>query len=231
VWFLAIYLLTQAKNGIASLELARSLGVSPNTAWLLRHKLMQAMLERDAKRRLTGAVQLDDAYWGGRRRGYKRGRGSRGKRPLVAAVELDPEGHPHRMRFTCVRGFRRRELVRWSQRFPVPGTHVLSDGLRCFSGVTASGCTHQSVILNRPDQQRRRRALKWLNTVLGNLKNALQGTHHAIAQKHLPRYLAEFSYRFNRRFDLSALPARLAFAAARTPPMPYRLIKLAERHW
>jgi len=231
VWFLAIYLLSQAKHGIASLERARSLGVSANTAWLVRHKLMQAMLERDARRPLSGAVQLDDAYWGGRRRGYKRGRGSRGKSPLVAAVELDPDGHPRRMRFSRVRGFRRRELARWSQRHLVAGTHVVSDGLRCFAGVTAAGCTHQPVIMNRPDQQRRRRALQCLDTVLGNVKNALHGTHHAIAHKHLPRYLAEFSYRFNRRFDLSSLPARLAFAAAHTPPMPYRLIKLAEPHW
>ncbi len=43
----------------------------------MKHKLMQAMLERDAGRQLKGLVQLDDAYWGGRRRGYKRGRGTR----------------------------------------------------------------------------------------------------------------------------------------------------------
>ncbi len=68
----------------------------------------------------------------------------------------------------------------------------------------------------------------WVNTVLGNVKNALHGTCHAFNAKHLPRYLAEFSYRFNRRFDLKELVPRLAYVALRTPPLPYRLAKLAE---
>ena len=75
-WFLAMYLLTQTKNGISGLELSRQLGVSYNTAWSLKHKLMQVMKERDDTRPLGGWVQLDDAYWGGERRGGKRGRGT-----------------------------------------------------------------------------------------------------------------------------------------------------------
>ena len=54
------------------------------------------------------------------------------------------------------------------------------------------------------------------------------GTFHAIREKHLPRYLAEFEYRFNRRFDLPAMIDRLLYVALRTPPMPYRLLKMAE---
>lgn len=81
VWFLAMHLMTQAKNGISSLELSRQLSISQNSAWLMKHKLMQSMLEREAGRPLRGLVQIDDTYWGGRRRGYKRGRGTRGKRP------------------------------------------------------------------------------------------------------------------------------------------------------
>jgi len=92
VWFLAMHLITQAKSGLSSLELSRQLGISQNSAWLMKHKLMQAMLERDGARPLAGRVQLDDAYWGGRRRGYKRGRGTRGKTPFVAAVEIDAAG-------------------------------------------------------------------------------------------------------------------------------------------
>src|SRR5512132_2230918 len=50
------------------------------------------------------------------------------------------------------------------------------------------------------------------------------------SDKHVPRYLAEFEYRFNRRYDLAAMLPRLGWAAVRTPPMPYRLLKLAEFH-
>jgi hypothetical protein len=56
----------------------------------------------------------------------------------------------------------------------------------------------------------------------------ITGTYRSIHQKHVPRYLAEFEYRFNRRYDLAAMLPRLGWAAVRTPPMPYRLLKLAE---
>ena len=147
VWFQALYLLTQAKNGVSALELSRSLGVSDNSAWLIKHKLMQVMKEREAGRelrKLRGLVQLDDAYWGGKRRG-KSGRGARGKRPLVAAVQTDEEGHPQRMRLSCVGGFRLREIARWSKAHLNPCTQVYSDGLWCFAAVSQNGCTHHPV--------------------------------------------------------------------------------------
>ena len=79
--------------------------MSYNTAWKVKHKLMQVMKERDDTRPLGGWVQLDDAYWGGQRRGGKRGRGAPGKTPFVAAVELTEEGRPMRMRLSRVGGF------------------------------------------------------------------------------------------------------------------------------
>ena len=85
-WFLAIYLVSQAKTGLSALALKRHLGVSYPTAWLIHHKLMQAMAEREDRYRLSGAVQLDDAYLGGERSGGKAGRGSENKVPFVAAV-------------------------------------------------------------------------------------------------------------------------------------------------
>lgn len=231
VWFLAMHLITQAKNGISALALARQLGISHNSAWLIKHKLMQAMLEREATRQLRGLVQVDDAYWGGRRRGYKRGRGTRGKTPFVAAVQIDAAGHPQRMSLNRIKGFRSKQIARWSQAKLASGTAVSSDGLACFAAVSAAGCAHTPTVMSGPGVTRRRRALNWVDTMLGNVKNALHGTYHAIAAKHLPRYLAAFTYRFNRRYDLAGMLARLASAAAHTPPMPYRFVKLAEAHW
>jgi hypothetical protein len=75
VWFLASYLLTQAKTGLSALALKRQIGVSYNTAWSLKHKIMQAMKERDDRKLLNGIIQLDDVYWGGEHRsGKKRAR-------------------------------------------------------------------------------------------------------------------------------------------------------------
>jgi hypothetical protein len=234
-WFLAIYLLTQHKNGISALALHRQLGVSYNTAWLLKHKLMspkgtsfgaQAMAERDSDLALGGIVQMDDAYWGGERHGGGRGRGSPGKTPFVAAVQCTPEGHPIAMRMDVVPGFRKAMLTTWAQRHLVPGTAVVSDGLKCFPGVTDADCTHTAISTGGGVPDLGHPIFWWVNTMLGNVKNALHGTYHALRPKYLQRYLSEFCYRFNRRFDLAALVTRLIVAAVRTPPLSYRLVTL-----
>ncbi|WP_336838706.1 IS1595 family transposase [Sphingobacterium siyangense] len=224
IWFLAIYLLTQHKNGISALALRRQLGVSYNTAWLLKHKLMQAMAERDTDRPLSGDVQIDDAYWGGERHGGGTGRGSPGKTPFVAAVQCTPEGHPVAMRMDVVAGFRKTELAAWARRCLAPGSRVVSDGLGCFPAIAEAGCEHTAIATGGgvPEDAR----FVWVNTVLGNVKNALHGTYHALRAKYLQRYLSEFCYRFNRRFDMAAMVPRLLYVAVRTPPLPYRLVTL-----
>lgn len=231
IWFLAMYLLTQQKNAISALELKRQLGVSYNTAWSIKHKLMQTMLERDADRQLTGVIEIDDAYWGGECHGQTPGRGSPNKTPFVAALAKTFDGHPVALRLSVVEGFRKTELAAWTEQFVHPDSIVVSDGLSCFNGVAAVGVEHQPVVTGGGAASMELEDFRWLNTVLGNVKNALHGTYHKVSPQHLPRYLAEFCYRFNRRFDLAAMLPRLGVAAVRTPPMPYRLLKLAEVHW
>ena len=89
-WFRALYHPTQSKQGISSLELGRRLGVTQSTAWTVKHKLKQVMMERDAKKRLIGRLEMDDAYLGGQRSGGKRGRGAAGKTPIVATSRSAP---------------------------------------------------------------------------------------------------------------------------------------------
>jgi transposase-like protein len=229
-WFRAMYHLTQSKGGISSIELGRRLGVTQTTAWKIKHKLMQAMMERDATKRLTGRIEIDDAYLGGERNGGKRGRGSPGKTPIVAAVETTPERKPIRLKLRRVKGFRRAEIATLARRSFQPASTVVSDGLRCFTGVGNAGCVHQPIITGSGRKAALNPAFKWVNTTLGNIKSAITGTYRAIRDKHVPRYLAEFEYRFNRRYDLAAMMPRLGYVAVRTPPMPYRLLKLAEDH-
>ena len=93
-WYLAIYLLTQSKNGLSAMDLLRQLGVSYNTAWMLKHKLMQAMRERDDSQPLGGLVEMDDADLGGAASGGKRGRGADRKTPFLAAAQVTEDGRP-----------------------------------------------------------------------------------------------------------------------------------------
>jgi transposase-like protein len=230
LWFLAIHLITQAKTGLSALALKRQIGVSYNTAWSMKQKIMQVMKERDDSKPLSGTIQLDDVYWGGERRGGKRGRGSANKVPFVAAVSLNEKDHPMAMTMNVVDGFRLTAVARWAKQHLQPGSMVISDGLSCFSAVTEAGCHHYSIVTGGGPQSVTREEFTWVNTMIGNVKRAINGTYHAVNSKHLPRYLAEFCYRFNRRFQLEDMLPRFTFVAVRTPPLPGRLLKLAEAY-
>ena len=224
-WFRAIFHVTQTKGGISSLELARRLCVTQNTAWKISHKLMQVMLEREAAQPLKGRVEMDDAYIGGKRQG-KRGRGAAGKVPFVAAVETTDEGKPHRLKLHPVSGFTS-QATQAARSILTDDCFVITDGLPCFTAVARQGFRH-SPKRTSGDKALQDSTFKWVNTVLGNVKCALVGTYRALSAKHVPRYLSSFAYRFNRRYRLPDMFVRLAWVAIRTPPMPYRLLKLAE---
>jgi hypothetical protein len=143
-WFLAFYMIGQAKNGISSLELSRHLGVKYDTAWLLHNKILRAMAEREEGYLLRGKIQMDDSYLGGERPGGKAGRGSENKFPIVAAVSLNEAGHPIHAKITAVSGFSSQAIADWAKRHLAPGSHVLSDGLACFRAVTTANCHHKA---------------------------------------------------------------------------------------
>ena len=230
IWFLAIHLIGQSKTGLSALALKRQVGVSYNTAWKLKHKIMQVMKERDDVEPLSGFIQLDDVYWGGESHGGKRGRGSANKTPFVAAVSLNDEGHPIKMNMNVVKGFKLDEIECWATTHLQAGSTVISDGLACFGTVKKANCEHQSIVTGGGSACVEIEAFQWVNTMIGNVKTSMHGAYHAINPKHLPRYLAEFCYRFNRRFELDKLLPRFMFVALRTPPMPYRLLRMAEAH-
>src|ERR1019366_3971263 len=82
IWFKTIYLITQSKKGISSIELGRRLGITQTAAWMMKHKLAQVMLERNASKPLKGKVQMDAPTFGvprAPRRGWFRHDPSRGR--------------------------------------------------------------------------------------------------------------------------------------------------------
>jgi len=229
-WFLAIYLISQDKTGLSSLALMRHLGTSYRTAWLIQHKLMAAMAQRDAEQPLDGFVQLDDAYLGGERPGST-GRGSENKVPFVAAVACDDGGHPLRVKVSPVPAFTREAIAKWAKVNLLPSCEVLSDGLACFAGVIDADCAHTYVVVG-DRKPRELPQFKWVNTILGNLKTMIYGAHKAFNfRKYAAHYLGAFAYRFNHRFSLPALlQALLGHAASGAPTPEHRIRRRAEAH-
>lgn len=228
-WFQAMYFLSQTKNNVSILELRRLAGLSYPAAWRMKHKLMQVMYERETTTRLSGRVEVDDAYLGGENPGGKAGRGSENKVPFIAAVQTNNQNNPLYVVFAKVKGFTHAEIKTWATRSLVPSTTVVSDGLWCFQAVTQAGCIQQREVVGKGRKSTDMGCFSWVNTILGNLKNAINGTYHAFDfEKYAHRYLGEYQYRFNRRFDLTALLPRMIVAAASTGKRPEHWLRLAE---
>jgi len=230
IWYQAIFLISTAKNGISAMELGRNLGVGYPTAWKIRHKLMQAMKERNGLYSLRRTVQIDDAYLGGECSGGKPARGSENKEPFVAALELNKEKKPIYIKLSQVSGFTSKAIENWTRENIMPGSTVFSDGLACFRAVVDAKCKHVVDVAGgrKPKDIPN---FQWLNTIIGNIKTRLSGTYHSFNfEKYGNRYLAEIAYCFNRRFDLKSLPQRLLNACISCRPFLEHQLRAAEVH-
>jgi hypothetical protein len=198
----------------------------------MKHKLMQVMLEREQERLLAERVEADDAYMGGVAHGGKRGRGAAHKRPFLAAVQTTLDRHPHLLDLQALKRVTKRAVLRWGKSHLHPKTRVVTDGWPAYRSLQAHGWKLEVRIPKSKGWRKAKHpAFRWVNTIIGNLKGNILGVCRAIRLKHLPRYLAEFQYRFNRRYHLKNILPQLLTDATAAPPMPYRLLKLAEVGW
>lgn len=227
-WFLAIFLITQAKEGMSALSLRRFLGISVNAALTMKHKLQHVMKNADDKLLLEGFVELDDVYWGGKRSGGKRGRGAPGKTSFLAAVSRNIKGHPIHMRMSKIEACNSSEVTSWSQRHIHPEAVVISDAYNPFNCLSDMVAFHGKIKASKIYTDPKNKIFHWVNTMIGNVKKAIHGTYHSVSSKHLPRYLAEFCFRFNNRFQVGAMIGSLIKHAANTKPRPQRILTFAE---
>jgi transposase-like protein len=231
-WFLAIYLVTSSKGGIAATELKRQLGLgSYQTAWTWLHKLRKAMVRPD-RPPLAEHVEADETYVGGPRPG-KPGRGAAGKTLVAGAVEAgrgEARGRRlGRLRLAILPDASAASLEAFLAANVARPATVATDGWRGYLGLPAAGYDHEPVNLSASGDDADLR-LPAIHLVFGLAKRWLLGTHHgAVSEKHLPAYLDEYVFRFNRRTaDLVSHGfARLVEHAVQIRPTTYRTIVAA----
>ncbi|MFC1825344.1 IS1595 family transposase [Thermodesulfobacteriota bacterium] len=214
-WFWAIYLVASDKGGISALRLSKHLGVSWPTARSMLKKIRTAMVHRDSLYRLVDElIELDDTYVGGKTPG-KRGRGAKGKKPILVAVEhkANTAGFVAMKAVESVSG---KEIKSFLERHLNHGQQVRTDALPAMNIVEEN---HQHEKKITPPKE----VSTWLplvHIVIGNMKIFLNGTFHGVTHKYLQEYLDEFCYRFNRRFWEPELPLRLLNACLSHAPVP-----------
>ena len=221
-WFRTMWWVTSQKNGASALGLQSILGLgSYRTAWALLHKLRRAMV-RPGRERLSGRVEVDETYVGGRRRGTARtadaekSTGSHRRRGRRRGDRKDPyEAHPRSVQATALHGF--------IQEAVEPDSTIHTDGWEGYVGLEALGYRHEYDFLAGSSQSASE-LLPHVHRVAALLKRWLIGTHQgAVSREHLDYYLDEYTFRFNRRRSRhrGKLFYRLVQQAATVGPTTY----------
>jgi transposase-like protein len=202
VWFHACWLFATAKDGISAQYLQRTLEIgSYATAWGMLHRL-RSVLVRPGRGRLSGSVEVDETFIGGEEAGLRGGR-QRGKKVLTGiAVEVrEPKGIG-RCRMAVLADGSAESLHPFITGAVEPGARVITDGWNGYIGLDGLGYTHE----RRSQRAARARGddpgelLPAVHRVASLAKRWLLGTHQgSVEEAHLPAYLNEFVFRFNRR--------------------------------
>lgn len=222
-WFWAIYRLAHDKKGCSALLLSKELDVCYPTAWLMAHKIRQAMSRHNQPFALQGLVERDDAYLGGVRPGHPghQGRASDGKTPLLVAVEVRPNGKPGRAALLPVRNFCKPTVTSFVRDCLQPGCTIKTDAMGGFSHLSQLGHAHRCTPIGT-DKANASKLLPTVHMLISNLKRFVLGRHHAIGGKHAGRYVGEFNYRFNQRRHESHLFATLFQTCVNTQVITYK---------
>ena len=203
-WFLAVMLMLNARKSLSAMQLSRDLKVNKNTAWRIAMQVRKAMSQRKQRNLLTGIIEMDETYVGGKpRRGtkgpgpdgrHKPGRGTR-KSPVVGAVERGGKVTARTVAKDRMRGQHMRAFVR--QKVDTGNAMLITDEYKGYLGM--SRVLPHEVIKHQ----------EWYvdgnihtNTIEGFwalLKRGIFGQFHSVSKKHLQRYVDEFCYRYNLR--------------------------------
>jgi transposase-like protein len=208
-WLLAFYLLCSSKKGMSAHQLHRMLGVTYKSAWFMAHRIRYAMQQPAFTELLSGTVEVDETYVGGKvRRSNKRqlppldptkpdarrqtGRGS-DKTPVVALVERGGSVRAERM--ANVTG---RELKGAIRRHVDPSATIMTDSFASYRGLDKEYADHFTV--NHLDEYVRGNVhTNTAENFFSVLKRGIDGVYHHVSEAHLGRYLDEFTFRYNNR--------------------------------
>lgn len=220
-WLRAIYFVMQGKRGISALELKRILGMkSYGTTWSMLHKIRAALQERDSAYKIRDVIELDGASFGKRHtenqadvliaiesKDFFGENGKPKSRAGFAKIVVAPEDSESAQAFV--------------DRVIEPNAMINTDGAPAL--INLKGVDVDFRVMNN-EKAKLDLWLPWVHKFISNAKAWLIGTHHGIEAKYLGAYLAEYTYRFNRRHDPDSLFHRALTACALAKPKTLRTL-------
>lgn len=193
-WFIAVYVMCEAREGISANQLKRTLKVADKTAWYLCHRIRAAM-GMGAEEPLTGTVEVDETYIGGKRRHVGRSY-TENKAMVMGALQRDGA-----VRLRLVKGEHRlggvqaRKFVR--ENISEDAAAIYTDGHGSYRSL--KDARHEAVDHASEGWVRGDVSTQGVQSACSLLKRSIVGSYHRLSEKHLPAYLDEFEFRFNGR--------------------------------
>lgn len=233
-WLPAVWLITNAKNGISSYEVGRALDITQKSAWFMLHRIRLAMqIPAD---RFSGEVEADETFIGGAARFMHKGKkaerlkghrgGMTGKIAVMGLLERHGPDKASQVRLSVVASTRRGPLQDTVRRHVAPGANLYTDALPSYAGL--GGEYVHKVIDHAEEYARGKIHTNGLENFWSLLKRAIKGTYVSVEPFHLFRYLDEEAFRFNQRRDddggrfvkvlRAVVGKRLTFAELTTQP-------------
>jgi transposase-like protein len=215
-WFLAIALITESKKGISANQLKRALGVNYRTAWYLAHRIRKAMVEANQPK-LSGVVEVDETYIGGRQKGYRRSR-------LNKDVVMGIRQRGGDLRLIQIPDSTAYTLSEQIEKHVDPAVRMLvTDELPAYPTAIRSAHIerdkHKTIRHKDKIYVQGEVHTNTVESAFSLFKRGLMGAFHKVSLKHLQRYLNEFSFRFNNRksADLFGMTVRRMALAGNLP--------------
>jgi transposase-like protein len=203
-WFLATYLICESKKGYSANQMKRTLSVSYKTAWFLCHRIRKAMVETE-QFKLDGVVEVDETYVGGVHRGGKRGRGSENKEIVIGIRKRGGA-----LRFFHAEDVKSGTLAEYiRENISEDVEAIVTDDLNVYPPAIAKteidSKKHKTINHSGGVYVMGEIHTNTVESAFSLLKRGIVGTWHKISAKHLPAYLDEMTFRFNRRDENSTL--------------------------
>lgn len=219
-WLLAIHLISSSKKGMSAHQIHRMLGISYKAAWFMMHRLRYAMSEGPLGALMSGVVEVDETYVGGRRKG-ERGRpgGHSNKTPVVALVERGT-GRVHAAPMHRVTADNLTKVI--EQRVSASATMMTDEFIAYRAVADNMGMKHQTVNHKQDEYVRGNVHSNTVEGFFSLLKRGINGTFHHVSRGHLGRYCDEFSFRYENRKLTDGARAGLLVTGAEGKRLTYK---------
>lgn len=191
-WFIVMFLMGSSKKGISAHQIHRMLKVCYETAWFMCHRVREAMRLKTMTLELSGIVEVDETYVGGKAKG-KRGRGAGGKTIVFGIAEREGD-----ILAVPVPDASSKTLKGIIKAVVEPGSKIMSDEWTSYKGLSQD-YEHQVVNHKKEYVSGKDIHVNSVESFWALLKRGVYGTFHHISRKRMDMYCGEFSRRFNLR--------------------------------